>query len=354
MRSIRFPARYYQAPNAISYLGKFVGEFGQSGFVLIDSSISQILQQPIETTFSKHSLLFHIETHQGECSDKEIARVTQAFKDTGSEVVIGVGGGKVIDTAKMVSTMLKVPLIVVPSIASSDAPCSALSVVYSDSGMVDRDVFLPRSPEIILVDSQLIANAPVRFLTAGIGDALATWYEAESCRLSGAKNCLGTKGSYLSYSVARNCLDTIREFGKSAVVDCKSSRLSQALERVIEANILMSCIGFESGGVAAAHAIHHGLCELEDVHHALHGEKVSIGVLASLLMKNDVEAYEDVKYFCQSVDLPICLADIGIEKVTKDKLSIIAKRACREGEIIYNEPFQVTEAMVIEALSRLE
>lgn len=127
-----------------------------------------------------------------------------------------------------------------------------------------------------------------------------------------------------------------------------------ALERVVEANILLSGIGFESGGVAAAHAIHHGLCDLDDVHHHLHGEKVAIGVLAGLLLHGDHAEFRRVREFCRAVRLPVRLADIGIAQITPEKLRIVAERACRAGEIIHNEPMPVTPAMVVAALTDLE
>jgi glycerol dehydrogenase len=145
----------------------------------------------------------------------------------------------------------------------------------------------------------------------------------------------------------------IVEFGAAALAECDAKTAGLALERVVEANILLSGIGFESGGVAAAHAIHHALCELDDVHHHLHGEKVAIGVLAGLLLHGRRDEFEEVRVFCASVRLPVRLGDIGIAGVTSEKLAIVARRACRAGEIIHNEPVPVTEAMVIAALEAL-
>ncbi|KAJ0335943.1 hypothetical protein COL154_014382, partial [Colletotrichum chrysophilum] len=126
-----------------------------------------------------------------------------------------------------------------------------------------------------------------------------------------------------------------------------------AFEKVVEANILLSGAGFESGGVAGAHAIHHGLCELHDVHDYLHGEKVAIGVLGTLLIHGDRQEYARVRDYCRTVRLPTRLADIGIRDVTEDKLRIIAERACRPGEIMHNEPIRVTPDMVVAALREL-
>jgi glycerol dehydrogenase len=343
----RFPGRYVQGPGVLARLGDEVLLLGGAGFAILDGSVFDLFEPAICAAFPKIVLL----RHRGECSQAEIARLQGLAISAG--VIIGIGGGKALDTAKAVAHHLNTPLIVVPTIAASDAPCSALSVVYNNNGTVAFDMFLPRNPDLVLADTAIIASAPARFLAAGIGDALATWYEAESCRLSGVPNFMGTRPLSLAHAISRLCLDAVLDFGVAALADCDAKKPGPALERVVEANILLSGIGFESCGVAGAHAIHHGLCELEDVHHHLHGEKVAIGVLATLLMQGREAEFAQIRSFCTSVRLPVRLTEIGIHEATDAKLELIAARACRPGEIMHNEAAPMTEAMVITALKRL-
>ena len=347
----RFPGRYLQAPGLISRLGQEVKCFGQRALCLLDSNAT-FLEGRIRA--GARGIDPTILIHGGECSEAEIGRGLLAGQDIAAELIIGIGGGKTLDTTKAVACRLgNLPAVIVPTIAASDAPCSALAVIYRDDHSVDHDYFLPRNPDLVLVDTEIVAEAPARFLAAGIGDALATWYEAESSRKADAPNCWGTHGSTLVYEIARLCRDTIFEHGVQALADCDRKKTSPALEKVVEANILMSGAGFESGGVAGAHAIHHGLCELEDVHGYLHGEKVAIGVLSTLLIHGDVAEYEKVRDYCKAVRLPTRLADIGIAAVTAEKLRRVAERACRPGDIIHNEPITVTPDMVVDALREL-
>lgn len=352
LKGARFPGRYIQGPGAIARLGPEAGSYGDKALLLLDNGVFDRLKSDIDGAFSDGPAV-EILRHGGECSERAIADLVAAARSSGAKVIIGAGGGKALDTAKAAARDLALPIVVFPTIAASDAPCSALAVIYNEDGTVAYDTFLPRNPDLVLVDTALIARAPARFLAAGIGDALATWYEAESCQLSGASNCMKMPGVPLAYEVARFCRETIFEFGASALSECDADTAGPALERVVEANILLSGVGFESGGVAAAHAIHHGLCELHDVHHHLHGEKVAIGVLAGLLLHGRKDEFDKVRAFCVSARLPVRLADIGIADVTADKLAIVARRACRAGEIIHNEPMPVTEAMVIAALETL-
>ncbi len=346
LHGIRFPGRYIQGPGAIDQLGSYCAGLGDRTMAIIDPFVSDMLADQL-------AFATHAERHNGECTDAEIERLARIARQANCDVIAGIGGGKAVDTAKAVAETLKAACVIVPTIAASDAPCSALAVIYGEDGKVDRDLFLKRSPDLVLVDSQIIANAPPRFLAAGIGDALATWFEADSCRQSGASNCLGLPGTDLAHSIALSCFETITTYGREAVEACACNHVSDALEKVIEANILMSCIGFESGGVATAHAIHHGLCELDEVHGALHGEKVTIGILAGLIMQGREAELSEMRGFCQSVGLPLTLSGIGIDIPTDAMLLRIAQRACRPGEIIHNEPQPVTPDMVVTALSAL-
>ena len=349
----RFPGLYLQGEGALEELGAQVKNFGTNAICVIDRAIAHLLIETVERALAGHVQAM-IVTHGGECTQGEIDKLVASAKAAGADIVIGIGGGKVIDTAKAAAHALKAASIIVPSIAASDAPCSALSVIYLEDGKVDYDLFLPRNPDMVLVDTQLIANAPARFLAAGIGDALATYYEAEACRASGAKNSFGMPALSVAFEIARACRDTILEFGAEALAECDAHKVGPALERVVEANILLSGIGFESGGVAAAHAVHHGLCELDDVHVFLHGEKVAIGVLAELRLQHaSEEEFSTIRDFLISVRLPTRLADIGIAEVTSEKLRIIAERACRPGEIIHNEAEPVNPERLIPILAAL-
>lgn len=348
----RFPGRYIQAPGLIARLGEESKGLGGKALIVLDRFLAEILADTVRQ--GVQPLTAELLIHGGECSEAEIARGGTAGQAAGVDLVIGIGGGKTLDTAKVVAYRLGgLPCVIVPTIAASDAPCSALAVVYREDHTVDYDYFLTRNPDLVLVDTQIVANAPARFLTAGIGDALATWYEAESSRRTDAPNCWGTHGASLAFEIARLCRDTIVEHGAAALAECDANTPGPAFEKVVEANILLSGAGFESGGVAGAHAIHNGLCELADVHGYLHGEKVAIGILGTLLVHGRRAEYEQVRDYCASVRLPTRLADIGITDATEDKLRRVAERACAPGSLMENEPGRITADMVIPALREL-
>lgn len=266
-------------------------------------------------------------------------------------MVIGIGGGKILDTAKAVAYEQSVPVLICPTIASTDAPCSALSVIYTDDGVFEEYLFLPANPNMVLMDTDIIAKSPVRLTIAGMGDALATYFEARACQTSGATSCAGGKVTSAAMALARLCFDTLMEEGIKAKLALEAGACTPSVEKIIEANTLLSGIGFESGGLAGAHAIHNGFTALEECHHMYHGEKVAFGTITQLVLENvSSDELEEIIDWCIELGLPVTLKELGISEVTDEKLMTVAKAACAENDTLHNMPFEVTPETVCAAI----
>ncbi|MBD3307402.1 iron-containing alcohol dehydrogenase, partial [candidate division KSB3 bacterium] len=276
----------------------------------------------------------------GESTEAEMQQGAQTAKEKGCAVVIGVGGGKAIDTAKGIAHFTPgTKLVVVPTIVASDAPCSKNAVVYNPDHTVNRDLHGLFNPDIVLVDSDIVAHAPSRYLAAGIADALATWFEAESVQKTLIPNFTGYSGTLTAFTIAKLCFETIMTYGRLAMMHCEQQIVTPQLEAVIEANTLMSTVGFESGGLGAAHGFHQGIAEWEETHSLLHGEKVAFGTLASLMLTNrPPELIEETYALCYDIGLPVCLADLGIKEYDDDYLMIAVNRMMLPVECTHNEP----------------
>ena len=347
------PSRYTQGAGATSRLGGELSTLGLGGPLLVVAapSAARLLAETWKASLGGAGIPFVVFPFGGECSLREIERVKEAALGAGARVVAGAGGGKVLDTARAAAAALGLPVVCCPTVASSDAPCSALSVIYTEQGVVEEIRVYGRSPDLVLVDTEVVAQAPARFLAAGMGDALATVFEARACALSGARNTRGGAPARAAQALAELCYRTLLEDGVEALGAAAAHVVTPALERVVEANTLHSGLGFESSGLAAAHSIHNGLTVAPETRRFLHGEKVAFGTLVHAVLEGAKRAtVEEVLGFSTSIGLPVTLAEVGLFDPPRSLVDAMAVRATAEGESIHNEPFPVTPAMVAGAI----
>jgi glycerol dehydrogenase len=350
--SMIFPGRYIQGYDAIKRLGVEIQRLGKSGYIICGHSVYNRLL-PVFIGDLEKLVKVTAEKFGTECSDEEIERLRILAEKAGSGVVVGMGGGKVIDTAKAVAKIMKVPMISVPTVAGNDAPCSALSVIYTPAGVYSRLMYHSRNPDTVLVDTKIIAEAPVRFLVAGMGDALSTWFEAESCKQKYAVNMTftGDIGTMTAYAMARLCYDSLLEYGVSARKACAAKIVTPALEHIIETNTLLSGLGFESCGIAGAHGFQVGFTVLKETHQYLHGEVVAFGTLASLFLTDKPPRVIDEVYsFCESVGLPTTLAEIGLPALSETDLMRVARATIDKDNSTIKEPVPLTEDSIMYAI----
>ncbi len=343
------PGKYIQGAGALKEAGKFISNLGCHVMVITDEAVYSIAEQQLVT--GANELKFTLERFGGECSKAEIDRLKDITVRSGANVIAGFGGGKTLDTAKAVAYYLHLPVAVIPSIASTDAPCSALSVIYTESGEFEEYLVLPKNPDIVLLDTSVVVQAPARFLVAGIGDALATKFEAEASSKRQLTTMAGGKPSASALALADLCFNILLEYGETARLAVERKVITPAVEMVVEANTFLSGVGFESGGLAAAHAIHNGFTALEETHSYYHGEKVAFSTIVQMVLENrPTEEILEVIDFCQAVGLPTTLQELGIESAAPDRLRLVAQGATAADETIHNMPFPVTEEAVLNAI----
>jgi glycerol dehydrogenase len=348
-KKILFPGKYIQGVGALSELPSLVKLLGRQGLILASPTASKEILPQSGMDLHAHSL--PVDRFAGECCEKELARVAAIIQENTVDVLVGMGGGKTIDTAKIAADRANIPVLVVPTIASTDAPCSGCAILYSEHGVFETVLYQKSNPAAVLVDTGIIAKAPVRFLVAGMGDALATWFEAKSCSDTQSENECGGLSTLTGLNLAKLCYDTLLQYGATAKIGAERHIITPALEHIVEANILLSGIGFESGGLASAHAIHNGLTALEETHAYYHGEKVAFGVLAGLhLTDAPPDEAASVFSFCEDVGLPTTLADIGLGNVDRNRLRLVAEKACAPGASIHHEAGKITPENVLQAM----
>lgn len=347
------PSHYVQGKNATAALGQEMKRLGLEGPALIvaGNSAVRLLSEVWQKYLGESGINHTVYQFGGECSYPEIERIKDAARANRSRIIIGAGGGKILDAVRAAADDLNLPVVNCPTVASSDAPCSALSVIYTDDGVFQEYRFYRKNPDLVLVDTQVVAKAPPRLLVAGMGDALATWFEAKTCCDGHIQNMRGGRSTRSAEMLAELCYRILVEDGPDALRAVQTQVVNPALERLVEANTLLSGLGFESSGLAAAHAVHNGLTAVSQTHPYYHGEKVAYGLLTQLVLEGKPRSVIDpVLTFSSAVGLPITLAEIGLKEMSPDMLEQIATRATAEGETIHNEPFTVTSDMVADAI----
>ncbi len=350
---LALPGKYIQRQSAVHEIGKHISVIGDNALIIGGPTALSVSQKAISESMVKENGKIIVAQFNGECSRKEISRLVDVAEKERVNVVVGVGGGKALDTAKAVSFYRRIPLVCVPTIASTDAPCTGVVGVYSERHEYEADIFLRSNPDLVVVDSEIIVGSPVRYLVAGMGDALSTVFEAEACIKSSARNIHGGYATAFAFACAKLCYEIVTEHGLQAKLCAEERTVTTALDKVLEAVILLSGVGFENCGLSVAHGLWTSLTALEEFRKlgVYHGEAVALFTLVQLNLENrPTDLVRKICEFCSSLGLPITLAEIGLEEVSEEFLLQGIKTAFRKGGPIYNVPFPVDPKMIYEAM----
>ena len=349
-RAFGSPLRYVQGQGEFGRLPLYTAPYGNA-CVIIDGFLYQDLNARLEKAYAESGAKFVSISFNGECCEEEVERIAKIARENGAAVIVGAGGGKTMDTAKICADEMGLPVIIAPSSASTDAPVSEIAVVYKPDGEYIGSRKMKKNADLVLVDTEIIVKAPRRLFVAGMGDALATWLEAQACECSDSPNYIGSgmRRCKAGMAIAKASWDILFEDGEKALMALDSGVVTEAFENVVEANTLLSGLGFLNTGLATAHGIHSGLTVLPETHKYLHGEKVAFGIVCQMVLENTpAETVDKVMRFMVAIGLPVTLADLGVA-AERDKVLAIAEKTAN-GPLIHQEPFAVTTERVYGAI----
>ena len=350
--SMMAPAQVVRGADALNRAGAAIARLGSRPFIVGGDRTLEQIQPWLQPTLAQHTLQAAQASYGTDCSESNLARLRQAIADHQADLIIGVGGGKALDAAKLLAHQSRLPIVTIPTSAATCAAWTALSNVYSDQGAFLYDVALPRCPDLLVLDYGLVQTAPRRTLVAGIGDALAKWYEASVSSGHSERSLI-----IAAVQQARVLRDLLLQKSVAAL----ENPGSPLWRDVVDASVLLAGVIGGMGGAqcrtVAAHAVHNGLTHLLQSHGTLHGEKVAYGILVQLRLEEMVQgnrlatsSRQQLLKFYTEIGLPTTLADLGLSQITLAELQHAAEIACAEPSDIHRLPFIVTPAQLMAAM----
>lgn len=346
------PAQVIRGGQAVAQAGETIARLGQRPLIIGGTQTLAVIQPVLQPVLQQQSLTAAAASYSPDCSESSLARLRHAVADHQADLIIGVGGGKALDAAKLLAYQCHLPVVTIPTSAATCAAWTALSNVYSEQGGFLYDVGLPKCPDLLVLDYDLVQTAPPRTLVAGIGDALAKWYEASVSSGHSEQTLVIAavqQARVLRDLLFQNSLAALQEPG------------SAVWREVVDATVLLAGVIGGLGGAqcrtVAAHAVHNGLTHLLQSHGTLHGEKVAYGILVQLRLEELVQgnqlaatARQQLLKFYSDIGLPQTLADLGLQQVTVAELQYAAELACQPQSDIHRLPFDVTPSQLMAAM----
>jgi glycerol dehydrogenase len=348
--SMAYPTVYIQEPRILQQSGEWLAKFGKRLFIIAGKTAWQKAGPQMEASLNLYALHYELCFFSGECTYEETDRILSVLPDK-ADLIVAVGGGQCMDTAKAVAKRSGLRMATVATLASTCAATTPLSIMYKPGHEYVGIEYYDFCPVLTLVDPQIIAEAPYRYLIAGIGDTLAKWYEAfpiNEGKFQNAKIRLGLKTAELAR-------DLLMEFSEQAIKETKEAKAGDAIRQIIDTNILLAGlvggIGHTTCRASGAHAFHNGMTCMEDIHGTYHGELVAFGILCQLMMQNKPEEQVvELMRFYRTIGLPVSLFDMGCTEVRDHEIRLSAQRAADPSETIHYLPFAVNEEITYKSI----
>lgn len=284
---------------------------------------------------------------------ENVEKIAESPEVLAADFLIGAGGGKCIDTVKLAADRLGKPVFTIPTIASNCAPVTKISIMYHEDGSFREIPRLKTVPAHCFINPKIILAAPVRYLWAGIGDAMAKNVESEWSAKAGERL---KYGSELGITAGYLCFGPMLRDAQKALADAAAGQNSEELEEVI-LNVVVTpgitsvSVDLEyNGGVA--HALFYGLTSRKHIEQGhLHGEVVSYGTLVNLMLDGGGDKFKQAYEFNRSIGLPVRLSDLELEE--SDPLEDVLEVTLANQELKHT-PYPVSRETVYGAIRDLE
>jgi glycerol dehydrogenase len=351
MSLIQTPYEYVNEPNIIVKSGNYVKGLGKNALIIGGKTALSITQNDIVQSFKENDIEFSIKEFKGYPTKKIISEFAKFGEEQKIDVIVGVGGGRVIDTTKAVGNKLGIPIVAIPTIAATCASWAAVSIIYDEEGNQVDFFNSQKSANLILADTKILSEAPDRYLKAGIIDTIAKWYETEP-NLKNNNDSLQLK---IQIEIAKLAFNVLKETSfkyfkyKSDKDDLKDFK--QIVDSIILLAGLVGSIKSNEFYGGIAHPFYNSSTQIPETRNKLHGEKVAFGILTQLVLeeKPREELIETFSLF-KKFGVPITLKEIGIVDKIDEKINLIAKDVSEKSGFYRGINYELTSDIIKKAI----
>lgn len=354
MVKIKTPEQYINEENIIQSAGEYIATINKKALVIGGKKSLQVTGEAFFNGLHEAGVTYQIEEFSGYCTEQAIEKYTELTKQAGVGVVIGVGGGSVLDVVKAVAENNQIPVVTIPTIAATCAAWSALTVIYDENGAVTGFRVLQSSPKLVLADTKILVEAPVRYLQSGIGDTIVKWYETAP-HASSEYDLAFT----ISLDTAKLALTILENHAIHALKDNKEKRITKAFKEVVDSIIVLAgLVGSINSGrhrAAVAHSIHNSVTSLPETKVSLHGEKVIFGLIVQFVLEGkSEEEIIDLIARLNALNLPVTLEQLGLQGDITQKIDLIANGVKIHEESIHTLKFEVDSERLKQAIQKAD
>ncbi|MEF8863369.1 MAG: iron-containing alcohol dehydrogenase [Haloarculaceae archaeon] len=308
------PGCYAAEAGIAGRLDRYLGPTGELSevAVLAGETALSAARDGIERSLDALGAEYTVLPFDGACSPDRIADHRRTVDAEAPDLLIGLGGGKALDAAKLVAEG-RCPVATVPTVAATCAAWTPLSILHEEDGSYLGPATLSGCPEWVLVDTGIIANAPRRLLAAGIMDATAKHFE--TALIPPGRAGLPAR---LGMGVARESyVACLRDDARAALDACERNEPTDAMEDVIEACIagpgLAAGLLGRQPHLLLAHVLCYRLLDHEDVRaESYHGERVAYGVLVLQSLLEGRETVAELKAWYEDLGTDLSLEALGL------------------------------------------
>lgn len=346
------PQEYECRENAWQGLEEHLNKRGLTNLLVLHGKNSWEAAKPYFPSLGNFTLHFYY--YGGECTDQKSEEFAEYIKEKQIDGIIAVGGGKVSDLGKATANRTNLPILILPTLASTCAACTPLSVIYHEDGSMDRYDVYSRANALVLIEPEIILHSPIDLMVAGIGDTLAKWYEAEPMI---AQLAFQPMEIQIAEFAAKKARDILLVDSYQALEAMKNKEINPAFLNILETNILLAGMvggfGDDYGRTSGAHSIHDALTMLPSSHEHLHGNKVAYSILVQLVIEEKSDEIQQLLPFYEKLQLPTSLKAMNMI-LSEEEYRNVAARAARPDENIHFIGRTITPEIVYQAMKQLE